>query len=307
MSELAVIIVTWNVRGLLASCLQTLLADLDRSHLQASVWVVDNASTDGTPHLVRRRFPRVQLIANDQNLGFAAANNLVLDRLVLPSQAADRPPFIWLLNPDTEVQPGAASTLLSTLEAHPRSGVVGAKLLYPNGSLQHGAFRFPGLIQLAFELFPLPSPLYGTALNGRYPRRLYDGVDSFPIDHPLGASMLLRTATVDDVGLLDPGYHMYCEEIDWCWRMREAGWHARCAPTARVIHHAGRSTSQVALPSFVNLWRSRARLYARHQPAVTWLLARAMVRLGMRRRMADASPDVVAACRDVLRAWENAR
>lgn len=308
MSELAVVIVTWNVKGLLASCLRSLFADLDRSRLQAWVWVVDNASADGTPDLVRERFPRVRLVANDENLGFAAANNLVLDRLVLRSPAADRPPFVWLLNPDTKVQPGAASALLSTFDTHPHAGVVGAKLLYPDGSLQHSAFRFPGLIQLAFELFSLPRRLYDTALNGRYPRRLYEGAaDSFAVDHPLGASMMVRTKAVDDVGLLDEEYRMYCEEIDWCWRMRQAGWYARCAPAAQVIHHAGRSTSQVPLPSFVNLWSSRARLYARHHSALTWLLARAMIRLGMRRRMADAGPAMLEACRDVLRAWESAR
>jgi N-acetylglucosaminyl-diphospho-decaprenol L-rhamnosyltransferase len=109
------------------------------------------------------------------------------------------------------------------------------------------------------------------------------------------------------VGLLDEGYRMYCEEIDWCWRMHEAGWHALCAPAAEVIHHAGRSTSQVPIPSFVNLWTSRARLYARHHGPLTWRLARAMIRLSMRHRMKIASPEMAEACRDVIQAWQNAR
>ena len=100
---------------------------------------------------------------------------------------------------------------------------------------------------------------------------------------------------------------MYCEEVDWCWRMREAGWHIYCAPAARVIHHAGQSSGQVRIPSFVNLWSSRAKLYARHHGPLTRRLARMMVRSGMRRRMQRESPEMVAACRQVIRAWEDVR
>jgi GT2 family glycosyltransferase len=307
MPRLAVVIVSWNVRELLASCLRSLFDDLDRSALEAAVWIVDNASTDGTPGMVTEIFPKVHLFASDENLGFASGNNLALRELLRNSYLPVRNSFIWLLNPDTEIQPGATAALLSALNAHPQAGVVGAKLLYPDGSLQHGAFRFPGLVQLAFELFPMPQRLYETPLNGRYPRHLYQGADPFPIDHPLGASMMVRTEAIDQVGLLDEGYRMYCEEIDWCWRMHKAGWRAFCAPIAEVIHHTGRSTSQVPIPSFVNLWTSRARLYAHHHGPLTWLLARAMVRLGMRRRMENASPEMVEACEDVIQAWRDAR
>jgi hypothetical protein len=148
--------------------------------------------------------------------------------------------------------------------------------------------------------------LYETRLNGRYPRRLYAQDEPFPIDHPLGASMLVRTQAIAQVGFMDEGYHMYCEEIDWCWRMRRAGWGAMCAPRARVVHHAGRSTAQVPIPSFVNLWTSRALLYARYQRAWKWRAARAMVRAGMR-RVARSAPERAPACREIVAAWEAAR
>ncbi|MGD9028672.1 MAG: glycosyltransferase family 2 protein [Anaerolineae bacterium] len=307
MRRLAVVIVSWNVRELLASCLRSLFVDLEHSGLEADVWVVDNASTDSTPTLVADHFPAVHLIASGENLGFAAGNNLALEAIMRTTEADPGRCAIWLLNPDTEVNTGATAALLSALEAHASVGLVGAKLLYPDGSLQHGAFRFPGLSQLAYELFPLPARLYNTWLNGRYPRRLYDGDAPFPIDHPLGASMLVRAAAIHEVGLLDEGYRMYCEEIDWCWRMRKAGWRALCVPTAEVVHHAGQSTSQVPLSSFVNLWTSRARLYARHHGPLTRRLARAMVRLGMRRRMEGADPEMGEACREVVQAWEAAQ
>jgi len=299
LTQLTVIIVSWNVRDLLMACLRSLQADLERAGLTADIWVVDNGSTDGTPEAVARGFPAVRLIARRDNPGFAAANNQAL-RAALD---ASPPRYFWLLNPDTEVLPGATAALIAAMETHPRVGVAGAKLLYPDGTLQHSAFRFPGLVQLAFDLFPFPSRLYETRLNGRYPRRLYDGDVPFFVDHPLGAAMMVRRETVEQVGLLDEGYRIYCEEIDWCWRMRRAGWRALCVPAARVVHHAGRSTGQVPVPSFVNLWTSRARLYARHHGPVTRRLARILVRVGMRRRMRNASPEWQEAIRQVLRAW----
>jgi GT2 family glycosyltransferase len=141
---------------------------------------------------------------------------------------------------------------------------------------------------LVFEFFPLPARLYETPLNGRYPRRLYAGPAPFPVDHPLGAAMMVRAETIAEVGLLDEGFWMYCEEIDWCWRMREAGWRAYCVPAAQVVHHAGRSTEQVRLASFVALWRSRLRLYDKHYSPLKRGLARRLVRSGMRWKMRQA-------------------
>ena len=135
-------------------------------------------------------------------------------------------------------------TLFAALKADPQIGMVGPKLLYPDGSLQHSAFRFPGLVQLIFDLLSLPARLYETLLNGRYPRRLYEGVEPFLIDHPLGASMMIKSAVITDVGLMDEGFFMYCEEVDWAMRMRRAGWGIFCVPEAEVVHYAGQSTQQ---------------------------------------------------------------
>jgi len=307
-SELSVVIVSWNVRDLLKTCLRSLLVDLEQVGLEAQVWVVDNASTDDTLGMIATEFPAVHLIASHENRGFAAGNNLAIGPILQSTQHATRnTQYIWLLNPDTEVEPGATAALLAALEAHPRAGIAGATLLYPDSSLQPSAFRFPGLVQLVFDLFHLPLRLYATSLNGRYPRRLYEGTIPFRIDHPLGAAMMVRAEAVAQVGLMDEGYTMYCEEIDWCWRMRQAGWQALCVPTARVVHHAGQSTAQVPIHSFVNLWTSRARLYARHRDPFTRHLARALVRSGMRQRMRGASPEVAAACRQIVQTWEAAR
>jgi N-acetylglucosaminyl-diphospho-decaprenol L-rhamnosyltransferase len=303
MSRLAVVIVSWNVRELLHACLQSLFADLGQSGLEAQVWVVDNGSIDGSPEMVEEVFPGVNLIASDENLGFVRGNNLALREI---QDAPSQPETIWLLNPDTKVLPGAAVASLSALRTYPQVGMVGPKLLYPNGSLQHSAFRFPDLTQLAFDLFPFPTRLYDTPLNGRYPRRLYDGGKPFLVDFTLGASMMVKPAVITDIGVMDEGFFMYCEEIDWCWRMRKASWHIWCTPTARVIHHAGQSSGQIRVTSFANLWRSRARLYARHHGPLTYRTARLLVRVGMQRRMRGASPEMTAACQQIIQAWETA-
>ncbi len=303
MPDLAVVIVSWNVRELLAACLRSLLTDLERAGLDSAVWVVDNASTDGSPAMVAADFPAVRLIASERNLGFAAGNNLALRAILSTPPESRSTPHVWLLNPDTEVLPGATAALRAALRDDPHVGVAGASLLYGDGSLQPSAFRFPGLVQLAFELFPFPPRLYETPLNGRYPRRLYEGQAPFAVDHPLGAAMMVRAEAIAQAGLLDEGYRMYCEEIDWCWRMRQAGWRAVCAPAARVVHHAGRSTAQVPIPSFVNLWTSRARLYRRIHAPWVYRLARALLRNGLRRRLRHASPEWAAAYQEVLSAW----
>jgi GT2 family glycosyltransferase len=289
MPDLAVVIVSWNVRDLLRACLCSLLADVERSGLAAGVWVIDNASTDGTPEMVRQEFPSVRLIASKENLGFAAGNNVALRAILQDTQHGTRnTQYVWLLNPDTELRPGATAALIAALDSHPGAGVVGARLLYSDGSLQHSAFRFPGLVQLLFEHFPFPARLYDTALNGRYSRRLYEGESPFPVDHPLGAAMMVRAEAIAKVGLLDEGFWMYCEEIDWCWRMRKAGWRALCVPAARVVHHAAKSSEQMRAAAFVALWRSRLRLYEKHYPPLRRRLARGLVRLGMRRKVREA-------------------
>jgi N-acetylglucosaminyl-diphospho-decaprenol L-rhamnosyltransferase len=301
MSRLAVVIVSWRVRDLLRTCLRSLFTDLEQSSLEAQVWVVDNASTDGSPEMVKEAFPQVDLIASDENLGFVRANNRALREI---QDATPQPKTIWLLNPDTEVLPGATAALLSTLGTDPQVGMVGPKLCYPNGSLQHSAFRFPDLTQLAFDLFPFPARLYDTPLNGRYPHRLYDREQPFLVDFMLGASMMVKLATIIDVGRMDEGFFMYCEEIDWCWRMRKANWHIWCVPTVCVIHHAGQSSGQVRVASFLNLWKSRARLYARHHGPLTYRMARLLIRVGMQRRMRGAAPAMTAACQQIIQAWE---
>ena len=167
---------------------------------------------------------------------------------------------------------------------HPGAGGAGARLRYPDGRFQHGAFRFPGLLQLWFDLFPpRPRRLLESRLNGRYARAAYDSGRPFPVDFVLGAALMVRREAIQAAGLLDEGYFMYAEEVDWCWRMQRAGWPFYCVPAAQVIHHGGASTQQFRARSMLDLWRSRQRLYGRFYGPVRRRLSSSIVRLGMAR------------------------
>jgi N-acetylglucosaminyl-diphospho-decaprenol L-rhamnosyltransferase len=146
-----------------------------------------------------------------------------------------------------------------------------------------GAWHFPNLWMTFFDLFPPRGPLLGrlytSPLNGRY--REERGAEPFPIDHPLGAAMLMRRAAIDELGLLDEGYWMYVEEVDWCYRCRRAGWSIWQVPQAEVVHAAGASSQQFKGRSFVALHRSRLRFFGRHFGAGYAAWNRRIVRAGM--------------------------
>jgi hypothetical protein len=287
MPDLAVVTITWNVRDLALNALASLLADVQTYRLaDTPVYVVDNASTDSTPQAIRAAFPDVHLIASDKNLGFGAANNLALREIGfgrLPSEVLPR--AVYLLNPDTITQPGATRTLFDVLMAEPNLGLVGAGLEYEDGMFQHSAFHFPGLRQLWVEFFPTPGRLYESEFNGRYPRALYASGQPFEIDFPLGATMMLRREVIEQTSGFDEQFFMYCEEIDWAWRIHKAGWMVKCVPAARVTHLEARSTAQVRPQSIINLWKSRLLLYRKHHLAWKYALARRMIALGMGRKI----------------------
>jgi GT2 family glycosyltransferase len=295
-TELPIIIVSWNVRELLARCLTSIQVELERSRITSRIVVVDNASHDGSPEMVRERFPQVELVASDENLGFAKGNNVGL-RLVPDCE------FALLLNPDTEVQPGAITTLLAAARTRSDVALATSRLFYGDGAFQHSAFHFPGLSQLYIDLFPVPGRLHESRLNGRYPRVAYESGQPFEIDHPLGAVMLIRGSAMRQVGLFDENFTLYCEEIDWAARFKEAGWQNLCVPSARITHHEGRSTSQVKVASFVKLWTARYQLHTKHPQFAPLALARLIVTQGMKRKMRVADAEMRAACEQIIRVW----
>ncbi|HVC35593.1 MAG TPA: glycosyltransferase family 2 protein [Chloroflexota bacterium] len=271
--DLVVVVVSYNTAGLLRTCLGSLQASLTRSmdRCRSRVIVVDNASPDGSAQLVRDEFSFARLLALDENRGFAAANNLAL-------RDADAR-YVLLLNPDTEILGDAPAALARFMDEHPTAGACGGRLLNPDLTFQHSCFHFPTLPMSLVDFFPFNHRIVNSHLNGRYPRRWYN--DPFQIDHPLGACLMVRQETIQQVGMMDEGFFMYCEEVDWCYRIKQAGWEIWYTPDAEVIHHGASSTSQYAGPMLVELHRSRDRFFRKHYGPLFAETARAILRLGM--------------------------
>jgi N-acetylglucosaminyl-diphospho-decaprenol L-rhamnosyltransferase len=306
MVDLAVSVVSWNVRDLLAACLRSVEASAAAAHMDVSIWVLDNASHDGSAQMVAEAFPGAHLFTSSANLGFGGGQNTVLAAMgfsSVPVPEAARtavvraggpkrqrpegqpPSYVLILNPDTLVHKDALAALVGFMEAEPRAGVCGPRLVYEDGRFQHGAFGFPSLAQTFFEFWPINWRLTESQLNGRYPRRLYQAGEPFLVDHPLGAAMLFRGQAIEDTGGFDLDYHMYVEEIDWCLRVKRAGWEAYCVPGAEVVHYEGRSTRQAKPEMAVALWRSRYVYFRKHWSWPCRWLARRLVRAGMRARI----------------------
>lgn len=264
------VIVSWNTRELLLQCLASVQAEQQRSGLDLEIIVVDNASTDGTVDAVQATDQSVNVLAQTGNLGFAAANNIGMEHASGHS--------LLILNPDTELMPDSLSILWRTLMASSHIGLTAPVLLNTDGTFQTAGFQFPGLVQTLLDLYPIHPRLMGSRLNGRYNRG--DGRSPFRIDHPLGACMLVRREVVETVGMFDPGYFIYSEEIDWCRRITDADWTILCAPSATVIHHGGQSTSQAPDRMRQQLHRSRARYFLNHENETFRNRLRSLMKLG---------------------------
>lgn len=192
--------------------------------------MVDNASSDGSPEMVSKEFPQVKLIRNKKNAGFAKANNQAIKLA--------QGDYILLLNPDTKVQADALNQMIAFLDSHPDAGVVGAKLVLPDGRVQPDPFgRFPTVKNiLLLKLWQMSERIKG---NRDLTRKDFSKI--LEVDWISGASMMIRQEVIKEVGLMDEEYFLYLEDVDWCYRMRQAGWSIYVLPTAKITHHLGQS------------------------------------------------------------------
>jgi len=255
--ELSIVIINWNVRELLKSCLQSIYHSLDTQQaLAIETIVVDNASTDGSVKMVRQDFPQVKLIANSDNPGFTGGNNQGIN--------ASRGRNILLLNPDTKILGDALTRMALYMDAHPDIGALGPMLLNSDGSIQSSRRRFPTPATAFWE---------STVLQNWFPRHrlladyyLLDKPDDaiLKVDWVTGACIMIRREALEQVGLLDDGYFMYSEELDWCRRAKTAGWQVVYYPEAKVIHYGGQSSEQVKAFQITCFNQSKIRYFDKH-------------------------------------------
>ena len=262
--NLSIIIVSYNTIDYLRECL-TSIAQSKTNEIE--IFVVDNASSDGSSEMVQSEFPWVKLIANNENVGFAPANNQAL------VQCSGR--FIMLLNSDTIMLEGTIDKIISFMELHPAAGVVGCKLLNTDGSLQPSATSFPNVIKDTIGIAlkggmiknnPLTRAIISRMgkILGMSASRFDEHLDTKETDYPRGACFTIRREALDQVGLLDKEYFFTGEEMDWCYRAKQKGWKVYYYPDAAIIHHDHGATKQMMGKVFVQTRKSALRFYQKH-------------------------------------------
>jgi len=234
--DLSIVTVSWNVKEHLKESLEAIFAS--QSALTFEVLVVDNASTDGTPDMLRAwamRESRLRVFLNTTNEGFARANNQAIE------QARGR--YVLLLNPDMRVFPETLATMVRWMGAHPRAGVAGCHLVTDTGETVPHVRRFPGLWNQLAIILKLPH-FFPRVLNN-YLMRDFDYTKPARVDSVRGSFFMIRRAALR-VGLLDERFFIWFEEVDFCKRMRSAGWEVWYTPEAKCVDHVGRSFARVS-------------------------------------------------------------
>lgn len=242
--DLSVILVNWNTRVLLCNCLQSVRAGI--AGLEIEIIVVDNGSTDGSPEMLARDFPEVAVIANAENRGFAAANNQAL--------AVARGRYLLLLNTDTLVLGAVLRRAMDWLDAHPKSGVLGPRVLNADGTVQDSVKGWPGFHYLLRQ-----------TLGFHRDRPANLGLqDAAVVPAVSGCAMFVRREAVADVGLLDEAFFFYGEETDWCRRFDHGGWSVHFAPVGEIIHFGGGAARRLDHRRDVLLTEGTVRLHRKH-------------------------------------------
>ncbi|MBV9486458.1 MAG: glycosyltransferase family 2 protein [Frankiaceae bacterium] len=280
-----VVVVTWNTREVTLMSLTNLMrAGADRG---IRLLIHDNGSNDGTPDAIAAAFPGVELERGTTNLGFAGGVNAALQRSTAP--------WVLLLNSDAWPEPGAIDTLVDVAERLPRAAVVTPRLERPTGELEQSTW-------------PLPSVRTAASSALRAGRYVWDHDEERPVGWAVGAAWLLRREAIDAIGLLDDSLFMYAEDLDWCWRAREAGWQVWFTPRAVVRHVGNASGEQRFGEARADAWiNNSVRVFRRHRSrplSLAWQAANAAgALLSSRRARRQGDPALAANWRRQARQW----
>lgn len=273
MTDLGIVIVNWNTCELLRRCLESVLAS---QKVLPKVVVVDNASTDGSAEMVRKVFPAVQVIASPTNGGFSYGNNLGLKALGFRGKGnvdANAPRYALLLNPDTEVPPDALAGMVRFMDERPQAGCAGPKLVLVDGQLDVACRRSFPTPEISFYRFSGLSKLFPHHPRfGRYNMTFADPDQEIEVDSVVGAYMQVRREAIRDAGLLDETFFMYGEDLDWAFRIKEAGWKVLYNPRV-TITHVKRASSRRSKKAAFEFQRAMLIFYRKHYQPTTpmWL------------------------------------
>jgi len=254
--SVSIIILSWNTKELLKNCLESL------KDLKVEIIVVDNDSTDGSPQMVEGEFPKVKLIKNQKNLGFGAGNN--------QGMKMAKGDYFLLLNSDTVVKDKAPLKMVEFLAKNKEVGAVGCKLLNSDGSPQPSAGPFPNLWVSAVMLF-------AEHWLGDLVRSSFSKVKE--VDWVMGAALMVRREVIKKAGLMDEGIFMYMDEVEWCYRIKKAGFKVMFYPGAEIIHLLGGSSTTGRRDPILNIYRGLLYFYRKHYPSWQLSILKTMLKL----------------------------
>lgn len=267
--DLSIIILNYNVKDYTEQCILSL--EKATQGLSAEIFVVDNASEDGSVPYLQARFPYVRFIANQENVGFARGNNLAL------GEAQGR--YLLILNPDTIVEEDAIKNMIGYLEEHPQVGAVGPKILDRFGRFDHASRRgFPTPWASFTRLSGLSRLFPKSRLLAQYELSFLDPDQPAPIDALSGACMMVRKEVFQTVGGFDEDYFMYGEDIDWSYRIKQAGWQVHYVPYARIIHFRGESVKRSFIDREKAFYDAMIRFIEKHlSTRYPWLIIQLLI------------------------------
>lgn len=262
--DVSIIIVNWNTKELLLGCLKSIYDTTTGSNIE--VIVVDNGSHDGSSQALKENFPRVKLIQNSENQGFAKANNQAL------LSAAGR--YILLLNSDALLTDGSLTGLVNFMDKTPQAGIAACQYINRDGSKQNSFDNFP---TLATEL--LNKTLLKTIFPQKYPSKKKEYHEPMEVDSVIGACMIVRKKAIKQVGMLDEDYFFFMEETDWCFRMEKAGWKIYHLPEIKVYHLQGQSKEKNPSKAWIEYYRSSYIFFKKHRSVFSYFTLR-ILRVG---------------------------
>lgn len=249
--DLSIIIVSWNVADLLKKCLDSIYKYTQGVSFE--IFVIDNASSDNSVAMIQENFPKIKFIINQENKGFAAANNQGA------SQAQGR--YILLLNPDTELKEDSLSKVARFMDKQPKCGIAGCHLENPDGAHQDSVRRFPSfwdqilILLKAHHIFPR------LAIFRRYLYVDFDYSREQKVEQVMGAFFMIRHEMIEQIGLLDEKFFIWFEEVDFCLRAQKAGWLVYYTPITSAIHHFGQSFKQKRTLDKQKIWTASLSYY----------------------------------------------
>lgn len=275
--DISIVIVNYNTKKLTLECIQSIYTFVLSYELE--IFVVDNNSSDDSVTAIQSAFPQVNLIANEENVGFSKANNQAIRQA--------RGKYILLLNSDTIVMENTLATMIQYMDEHQEVGAAGCEVLLPDATLDKACHRG----------FPTPeaSFYYMTGLAKKYPKspkynsyhKSYLNMRAIhEIDCLVGAFMLVRKETIDQVGMLDEEFFMYGEDIDWCYRIKEGGWKIIYNPSVSIIHYKGASSKKKPVKITYEFHRAMYLFHKKHYAKKYSFIINGVVYLGIAAKLA---------------------